>query len=117
MRLTRRERKALREYVSALAERIPNRLESVVLFGSKARGRGRSTRDTDVAVVVKGGRTPRLRMLVTEPTFEPIARFGVDLSPLLISSSAFRKGSPLIQRIKREGIPVWSRGRNLLPAA
>ena len=119
MRLSRTERLAIGEYLTTLTSSVPE-VEKVILFGSKARGSGRplSRRDTDLAVILTSRRSSKLRISVVEPTFGPIAKFGVDLSPVLISSSAFRKPSPFISRLKEEGIELWNRRKgSLLPAA
>ena len=115
--LKKNERRALREYLSNLAESLPGRIERVILFGSKARGEGRDSSDTDVLIVISGSKSPAMRLAVADSAFEPIARFAVDISPLVISSAAFRGTSPLVSRIKKEGIEIWTPGKNLLAAA
>ena len=115
--LTRLERVALEEYVEALVETLPGEIKAVVLFGSKARGVRRPGRDTDVAIILRGEKRPSLRYAVADAAFGPIVRYRVDISPVLISSSSFREKSPLNQRIKEEGIPLWNGKRNLLASA
>lgn len=51
--LTRKERKALEEFVAQLRARYPNELVLVRLFGSKARGNFDEESDIDVLVVVQ----------------------------------------------------------------
>ena len=115
--ISERERRALRGYVANLLKALPGRVERVILFGSKSRGEGGRTSDTDVAVVVSGRKSPSLRFAIAESAFGPIADFGVDISPLLISSIAFRSNAPLIKNIKKEGIEIWNPRKNTLAAA
>ena len=117
LKLTLRERSALREYIAALVGTLPNEVETVILFGSKARGDSHQESDADVAVVLRGGKTPRLRYLAVSPSVPAIVKYGVDISPIVISGPAFHGGSPFVERIKKEGIELWSPGKNRLTAA
>lgn len=114
--LTNKEKMAILEFEELLLERFPKRIRRLILFGSKARGDSKRTSDLDILVVVsKDGK--RIRQEIASLTHEPIAHFGVDLSPIIIEEREMRSWSPFLEHIKKEGITLWINKRNLLGCA
>ena len=97
----------LRRFRAALAEIYGERLERVVLFGSRARGEARPDSDYDVAVFLKAlpdrwVELDRLADLRVRFLDETGAFF--DAKPYL--TAAFRDATPLMHEIRHEGVEL-----------
>ncbi len=105
-----RENPTLAKFRAALAEMYGDRLERVVLFGSRARGDAQPDSDYDLAVFLNGmngasGRWAelhRLAALRVEFIDETGAFFDVKPYP----AGAYRERSPLMHEIRREGLDL-----------
>lgn len=105
--ITKRETKAIAEYEGLLLKNFPARIKKLILFGSKARGEANRNSDIDILVVVtKNDRA--IRREAAALTYEPIARFGVELSPIVIEESELKEWSPFISHIRKESINIWT---------
>jgi len=91
------------------AERaLPGMIDSVLLFGSRARGEARRDSDYDVAVLLKGAeRPPSARALLSDAAYRHIVA-GVHIRPIAILTENVREDGPLpvCRNIARDGIPV-----------
>jgi predicted nucleotidyltransferase len=107
------------KYRDALLARFPNQLQRLILFGSQARGDAIAESDIDVLVVV-GWEEKRLpggfyAAPFSDPRWQAIVdaasdislEYGVYVSPLVMSEHRFREWSPLVQRVKEEGVEIW----------
>ncbi|UCD15757.1 MAG: nucleotidyltransferase domain-containing protein [Candidatus Omnitrophota bacterium] len=104
--LTKKETLAILEYEKLLLERFPKRLKKLILFGSKARGNSNRSSDLDILVVLtKNGK--RARQEIASLTHNPIIHFKVLISPIIVEEKFFKKWSPLLSHIKKEGITIW----------
>ena len=116
LKITGKEKKAILEYEKLLFAALPERVQQIILFGSKARGDADSSSDIDLLIVVtKNGKT--VSKTVAELTHEPIAKFRADLSPIVVENDFFKNWSPLLEHVKKEGIVLWTRskaGKNML---
>src|SRR3989338_9809388 len=106
--LSKKERRALEEYVRELVRSLPE-LEAILLFGSKARRTATARSDMDVLILVNCENSPSLRLRVVGPFFEPIAKYGVDISPFILPIRRFREKTPLTNHIRKEGIILWKK--------
>lgn len=105
--ITKKETKAVSEYEKLLLKKFPNRIRKLMLFGSKTRGTSHRGSDIDILVVVtKNGRS--IRKDIAALTYKPIARFGVELSPIVIEEDDFNEWSPFIAHVKKEAITIWT---------
>jgi predicted nucleotidyltransferase len=105
--LTKQERKALAEFEALLYKEFPRRLKRLILFGSKARGDSNRDSDLDLLVVIsKNGKkvTREIAMLA----HHPIAKYMVDISPIVVEERFFKTWSPLLAHINKEGITIWT---------
>ncbi len=121
MTLTVNEERALDEYKQFLLRRFPERIERLILFGSKARGDEIADSDIDILIILRGKkRTAKERFYplgLTDPawremvgaTFDILMEHGADISPTIISEDEYDEWSPLTARIKAEGIELWRR--------
>jgi len=79
---TKRQDEALREYVARLRRRFPDRIDRILLFGSRARGDAGADSDTDVLVIL---REPdrELADAVTDQAFDIMVEYSVDIEPTI----------------------------------
>jgi uncharacterized protein len=97
----------LSRFQTALHEVYGDRLERVVLFGSRARGDARPDSDYDVAVFLKDADTfwkesKRLAEIETAIFYDT----GAIINALPFSVGAYRGQSPLMHKIRREGLDL-----------
>ncbi len=113
--LTRKERIALKAYKDYLLAKLPDQIERIVLFGSKARGD--STRDSDIdllvaingkSVVGLGSLDPRWHAIV-DPTFDFLMDYGIYISPTVMHIGETKRWTPLLAHVRRDGIELWRR--------
>jgi predicted nucleotidyltransferase len=97
----------LKRFRAAIAEIYGDRLERVVLYGSRARGDAQPHSDYDVAVFLRDmpdrlaelDRLAALRLTFLDDT-------GAFFDALPYSASAYGDGSPLMHEIRREGLDL-----------
>ena len=111
-RLRRNERAALLELVARLREKFSDRIQNVILYGSRARGEGKDESDLDVLVIVPS-KDPDLRQWLLHETTGLILQYGALLSPQIWTADYFdlyRRNRLLFYRnIKRDGIDLWTK--------
>jgi len=99
--------KAFRERLSLL---FPQRLESLTVFGSRARGEARRDSDMDVLVLLKGEVERAVKHQVYDLAYDMNAEndFAIPLAPLVMSVEAFselkNRERALAREILRDGI-------------
>jgi predicted nucleotidyltransferase len=117
--LNAQEQAALAEYQARLMSRFPHRIRRIALFGSKARGEAGPDSDLDVLVVLGDGQKSRdgfYPLGLTDPawreivgmTFDLLMKYGVDISPTVISEAEFEEQPLLVQTIVKDGIELWT---------
>ena len=97
--------KILRRFRAALDELYSDRIERVVLFGSRARGDAHEASDYDIAVFLEG-LTDRWREFhrLADLRTEILADTGVFIEARPFRAGAYRERTPLMHEIRREGI-------------
>ena len=97
--------KILHRYRAALDELYGDRIERVVLFGSRARGDAREASDYDIAVFLKD-LTDRWREFhrLADLRTDILADTGVFIEARPFRAGAYRERSPLMHEIRREGV-------------
>lgn len=121
MVLNENEQRTLSEYKDFLLRRFSQQVERLILFGSKARGDSVASSDTDVLVVLRkrtkptkegfypfGSADPTWREIVGV-TFDLLMKYNVNISPTVIGINEYEEHSPLMTRIKKEGVELWRR--------
>ncbi len=104
------ENPTLATFRAALAEMYGDRLERVVLFGSRARGDAQPDSDYDVAIFLNGmngssDRWAELRKLA-DLRVKFIDETGVFFDAKPYPAGAYRDRSPLMHEIRREGLDL-----------
>ena len=107
MPVTARQDPILARFRAALAELYGDRLERVVLFGSRARGDAHSDSDYDIAVFLKDltnrwGEARRLSEIETEILTET----GAFIHAMPYSAGSYRLRTPLMHEIRRDGVDL-----------
>lgn len=100
--------KILKEIRHELAQQLGERLESVYLYGSRARGDARVDSDIDLLIVIRG-EFDYFELL--EMTSYLIWRYSLEnnvvISRAFISNEQFhRADTPFLMNIQREAVPV-----------
>lgn len=105
-----RENPILAKFRAALAEMYGDRLERVVLFGSRARGDAHPDSDYDVAIFLNGIKGPSDRWAELHKLAELRVKFidetGVFFDAKPYPAGAYRDRSPLMHEIRREGLDL-----------
>lgn len=106
----RRVSQALSTYIADLRAAEGSAVESVHLFGSRARGDHRADSDVDVLVVYRDANDPewvRLRRL-SGLAFDVLLDTGVHIQPHPVSLGAWRAAEPsaFIRRVRRDARPL-----------
>lgn len=111
--LTRKERVALKAYQDYLLAALPDQIERIVLFGSKARGDSARDSDVDLLVAIKGapikglGACDSRWQTIVDPTFDFLMEYGVYLSPTVMHIERTKEWTPLLAHIRKDGVELW----------
>lgn len=101
-------RRIVEELIQELDMRFGNRVKSVILFGSYARGEGEEESDVDVLVI--GNVSLDEVLQVTYPIF---LKHGTYISPLVIDGDHFEmlkaEKSGFIENVLKEGVVLYGR--------
>lgn len=97
----------LRRFRTALDNTFGDRIERVVLFGSRARGEATEESDYDVAVFLRGfiDRWPEVDRLVEIET-DLLYEVGAFVHAMPFRAGAWQERSPLMGAIRREGVDL-----------
>ena len=105
-----RDNPILAKFRAALTEIYGDRLERVVLFGSRARGDAQPDSDYDVAVFLNGMNGPSDRWAELSRLADLRVRFidetGAYFDAKAYAAGAYRERSPLMHEIRREGLDL-----------
>ena len=107
MEISERRRKAVEEFVRRALDRYGDRIESIILFGSVARGEAGEESDIDILVVTKK-EDFRLRRMLIETAFDILLNTGENISVKALSKDEFerRKNFSFLRNIISEGIKI-----------
>jgi predicted nucleotidyltransferase len=97
----------LRKFCAALDEMYGERIERVVLYGSRARGDARPDSDYDVAVFLtdltdRWDEIDRIVEIETDILWET----GAVINALPFRAGAYQERTPLMHELRREGIDL-----------
>jgi len=110
-RLRQNERAALLDYVARLREKFGDRVQHVILYGSRARGEGDTESDLDVLVVVDKGDYEFHKAVALE-SFEPSLQHSALISPLIWDEAHYEQQKQwrllFFRNLKQDGITLWT---------
>ncbi len=97
----------LKRFRAALDETYGNRLDRVVLFGSRARGEAELDSEYEIAVFLKDPdsfwkESGRLADIETDILYET----GAVINALPFPAGAYRERTPLMHEVRREGLDL-----------
>ncbi len=88
-------------------------IETIILYGSTARGEATTESDIDLLVIIKEGKPWIVRRALYQLIYPVIASLGVDISLTVLPKNDWLdmigKGDPLAASILKEGLPLWGR--------
>ncbi|HEY1244068.1 MAG TPA: nucleotidyltransferase domain-containing protein [Hyphomicrobiaceae bacterium] len=98
----------LNKFRAAVAKHFGDRLERIVLFGSRARGDARADSDYDVAIFVRDLGNPWREFEAIAPvTLELLDEHDVEVNALLYPAGLWRHpSSPLMHEIRKDGLDL-----------
>jgi predicted nucleotidyltransferase len=109
--LTRNDRVAIARYIELIRDRFTDRILSVTLFGSKARGDADDESDIDVLVIVDAddeALRPELWRIASDVSLD----YYVVISPRVFSKARWaetrRIWMPLYRAVQADGVPLTS---------
>ncbi len=115
-RLRPNERKALLAFVARLREKFPDRVQNVILYGSRARGQGDEESDLDVLVLAYDTE-PDLQAEVFRVATDLTLEYGQAFSAWLRTAQWLQwyqeAGLLLYRNIRRDGIELWTLPKSL----
>ncbi|MBI5193821.1 MAG: nucleotidyltransferase domain-containing protein [Nitrospirae bacterium] len=110
--LTPLEEVLIKRFIEVIRELID--VESVYLFGSRARGEGSIESDIDIAVVVKDREMIKdVTRSVLDASIKIVEEMNISgeliLSPIVIEDALLKGDIGVGKRIREEGILLWSK--------
>jgi hypothetical protein len=116
--LTKRDHQALQEFVTYLRTTLANQIESVALFGSKARGDSEQESDIDVLVILTGEDRELRREILRQAACISL-KHDVILSSRVIGAVRWEKmrGFSLYENVQHDaaGLDIVGNKLTLLP--
>lgn len=101
---------ALKELVPGLQNIYGDLIDSIVLFGSTARGTQTDESDVDVAILLHAGATKEMRDQMLDLVVDLELACGKVLSVLCIDYEKFTEWKdtlPFYQNIRKDGVVLW----------
>lgn len=110
--LTPIEQRLINRFVSKITK--INGVKSIYLFGSRAKGKGHSESDIDIAIIVKEEKLlKKMSLKAIELSIEIEEELNVGgelvLTPLTIDESSLKADIGIGRVIREEGILLWSK--------
>ena len=107
MQIKKKYRGAVEEFVRRVLERYRDKIDSIILFGSVARGEAKEDSDIDVLIVVKK-EDFKLRRALIGVAFDILLETGSDISVKVLSKNEFedRRDFSFLRNIISEGVKL-----------
>jgi len=97
MKLTKREKEDLEEFVEACKEKLGENLISIVLFGSRVKGYARKDSDYDLLIIAKNLPDIKERLNLLEEENKIWNKYKIKISSLLLEEEEiFAPANPLL---------------------
>ena len=107
MQIQKKYRGAVEEFVRRVLERYRDKIDSIILFGSVARGEAKEDSDIDVLIVIKK-EDFKLRRALIGVAFDILLETGSDISVKVLSKNEFedRRDFSFLRNIISEGVKL-----------
>ena len=99
----------MQQFASSLKKLLGNTLDSVIVYGSYARGNYSELSDIDVMILVTltEEKIKKISDEISDMAFEYLMRFGVDISPVITNIDHFNywvDNLPYYRNVRDEGV-------------
>ena len=99
----------MQQFASSLRKLLGNTLDSVIVYGSYARGDNSELSDVDVMILVTLSEEiiKKISDEISDMAFEYLMRFGVDISPVITNIDHFNywvDNLPYYRNVRDEGV-------------
>jgi len=107
IKIQKRYQEPLREFVKVALEKYGEKIESIILFGSVARGEGKGDSDIDILIVTKD-EDFRLRRALIGIAFDILLETEENISVKALSKDEFErhKNFSFLRNVVSEGVKV-----------
>ncbi|HDM22491.1 MAG TPA: nucleotidyltransferase domain-containing protein [Methanomicrobia archaeon] len=105
IQIQKRYQKAVDEFVKRALEKYKDKIDSIILFGSVARGKAKEDSDIDILVIWNGKEAEGWRVM-TGLAFDVLLDTGEYISIKLLRSGELEEKSPFEKKVIKEGIKI-----------
>jgi len=105
MKILDKYRKAVDEFVERVLDKYSDRIDSIILFGSVARGEAKEESDIDILVIWKGDEAEGWRAM-TGLAFDVLLDEEEYISVKVLGLEDLKAENPFIENVMREGIKI-----------
>ena len=105
MKILYKYRKAVDEFVERVLDKYSDRIDSIILFGSVARGEAKEESDIDILVIWKGDEAEGWRAM-TGLAFDVLLDEEEYISVKVLGLEDLKAENPFIKNVMREGIKI-----------
>ena len=105
MKILGKYRKAVDEFVEKVLDKYSDRIDSIILFGSVARGEAKEESDIDILVIWKGDEAEGWRAM-TGLAFDVLLDEEEYISVKVLGLEDLKAENPFIKNVMREGITI-----------
>ena len=105
MKILDKYRKAVDEFVEKVLDKYSDRIDSIILFGSVARGEAKEESDIDILVIWKGDEAEGWRAM-TGLAFDVLLDEEEYISVKVLGLEDLKAENPFIENVMREGIKI-----------
>jgi predicted nucleotidyltransferase len=113
-KLNERYRKAAEEFAQRVRSALGDQVDSIILYGSVARGEAKRDSDIDILVICQNPEIARRGLSQVRRDFDFERNYAVLISLIDCTSEEFNKlrdiGSPFIQEVLHDGIILYDNG-------
>jgi len=105
MKILDKYRKAVDEFVERVLDKYSDRIDSIILFGSVARGEAREESDIDILVIWKGNEAEGWRAMAGL-AFDVLLDVEEYISVKVLGLEDLKAENPFINNVIKEGIKI-----------
>ena len=105
MKILDKYRKAVDEFVERVLDKYSDRIDSIILFGSVARGEAKEESDIDILVIWKGDEAEGWRAM-TGLAFDVLLDEEEYISVKVLGLEDLKAENPFIKNVMREGVKI-----------
>jgi predicted nucleotidyltransferase len=105
MKILDKYRKAVDEFVERVLDKYSDRIDSIILFGSVARGEAKEESDIDILGIWKGDEAEGWRAM-TGLAFDVLLDEEEYISVKVLGLEDLKAENPFIKNVMREGIKI-----------